>query len=327
MIETPTVLILGAGASAPYGYPLGDSLKNKIISLVGRKANEDSDWFQNLIYPIDIFTDFATKLRSSRQPSIDSFLANQTNDFSEIGKLAISEIIIKSEHQKILENPRLMGTDRYLSTDPKDDWYSYLIEHLFKGDLGNVHKNIGIISYNYDRFLEATLMQSLLASYADLEIEEASKILNKIPIVHMYGRLDALPWEDGGNKRQYGQTCSFEEIQSISRNIKLIHETEKDGTSIKRANHILAKSRRAYFLGMDLYRNRSNIELLDLSLLRYSEVLATGFKLAQGEIYPIEEFFAEIQQEDSLIKSPSLNTKFQISNNKTLECIKQYKPF
>ena len=31
MIETPTVLILGAGASKPYDYPLGIDLKDKII--------------------------------------------------------------------------------------------------------------------------------------------------------------------------------------------------------------------------------------------------------------------------------------------------------
>jgi hypothetical protein len=33
MINKPTTLILGAGASAPFGFPTGNELKEKVLSL------------------------------------------------------------------------------------------------------------------------------------------------------------------------------------------------------------------------------------------------------------------------------------------------------
>ena len=35
MITKPTVLVLGAGASNPYGYPLGGELLGDVISMLG----------------------------------------------------------------------------------------------------------------------------------------------------------------------------------------------------------------------------------------------------------------------------------------------------
>jgi hypothetical protein len=34
VITQPTVLVLGAGASADYGYPTGQELKNQVIELL-----------------------------------------------------------------------------------------------------------------------------------------------------------------------------------------------------------------------------------------------------------------------------------------------------
>ena len=49
MIETPTVLILGAGASKPYGYPIGSELKSRIISSLKGMVEADNGWVHDLI--------------------------------------------------------------------------------------------------------------------------------------------------------------------------------------------------------------------------------------------------------------------------------------
>ena len=43
MIEVPTCLVLGAGASAPYGFPVGETLMDDIIDKVATRPN-GSGW-------------------------------------------------------------------------------------------------------------------------------------------------------------------------------------------------------------------------------------------------------------------------------------------
>lgn len=287
MIETPTTLILGAGASAPYGYPVGNELKRRIINSteIGRNIIEI---YSN--YTKKELSKFANELRGSRQPSIDSFLSNN-EEYSDIGKLAIVDVIAQCEYEDLITNPTSLPKSQNM--DQTDDWYGYLIENLYGGDIDKIHENINIISYNYDRSLEALLFDPLKHSYSKLETDEdCSKILKKIPIVHMYGRLDSLPWEEK-NSRPYGEKCSQTRLFELSQNINLIYEAEQKGT-VDEANKLIEKSKRIYFLGMDLYRNRKNLDLLDLSLMKNKHILATTHGLKDGEINRIESFLNQI---------------------------------
>ena len=46
MFDRPTVIVLGAGASADFGFPLGEELRSQIISGIGalKKVLETSDF-------------------------------------------------------------------------------------------------------------------------------------------------------------------------------------------------------------------------------------------------------------------------------------------
>jgi len=63
VITTPTVLVLGAGASAPYGFPTALELKQKICnafakdSVATRLLHEGSDIPMNK--PVTLLHDFA----------------------------------------------------------------------------------------------------------------------------------------------------------------------------------------------------------------------------------------------------------------------------
>ena len=106
MITKPTVLILGAGASMPYGFPSGEELVMTIDkNLNPRKlgSHPNPDWIAILknfgILEKDIHT-FRQELLYSRL-SIDSFLGHQPK-FLKVGKLAITLSLIQYENENNL---------------------------------------------------------------------------------------------------------------------------------------------------------------------------------------------------------------------------------
>jgi hypothetical protein len=307
MIETPTVLILGAGASQPYGYPVGSDLKKIIINSLTNMADNNSGWVNELGFSIDLVKEFISKFNMSRRPSIDSFLAKQKEEFAEIGKIAIVDAIINSEDCQKLETPG------------EDDWYGYLVENLYEYDnIDEISENIKIISFNYDRSLETFLIRPLKGTYKELEsVNDCAAIVKKIPIVHIYGRVDSLPWEDSGNGRAYGENCTSINLQKISKKINLVHEAKDLGT-IGKANELINQSEKIYCLGLDLYRNRANIKLLNSLLFKDKELFTTVYGLQEGEIQQTKQFFFENFTKGYITGSTGF---------KSLQSIRYYRPF
>ncbi|HSU53786.1 MAG TPA: hypothetical protein VLT36_06985, partial [Candidatus Dormibacteraeota bacterium] len=81
MIETPTVLILGAGASIPYGFPSGKELVGKVV---GGLNSTTTEFFQALRAcniapnPQDL-SKFSEALLFSQRLSVDAFLEYRTD--------------------------------------------------------------------------------------------------------------------------------------------------------------------------------------------------------------------------------------------------------
>jgi len=96
MISHNTVLVLGAGASAPYGLPLGRDLVKEIIEGIGTdkllfkhvRANYPKQW-----------RTFIDRLVYSDCDSIDAFLEKEENqDLMGIGKDSIAAGILPKEN-------------------------------------------------------------------------------------------------------------------------------------------------------------------------------------------------------------------------------------
>ena len=322
MIETPITLILGAGASAPYGYPVGRGLKKKIISSLHEMIKNDNGWVKEFGCPKDLIFDFAYKFQISKAPSIDSFLErNKENvNFTKIGKIAILDIISQSESES-----RLFKEEEdydIMEIYEIDDWYTYLVEKLYGPNIDEIFENIRVISYNYDRSLEAFLINPLEGYDRISSFKDAVSIMKKFQIVHMYGRLDNLPWEGNWRMgREYGDKIETDTLFDLSEEIKLIHET-KELNTIDKANNFIDESKKVYFLGLDLHNNRSNIEdLLDTSLLEDKRILATAYGLEDEEIGTIERFFKGIQG----FNYPA-NPYYTVSNKKSLQAMKTHQP-
>jgi len=97
MITKNTVLILGAGASQPYGFPTARDLKQKVLRYdfenIISSGNPGPLWG----YLLDSFTEdmclkFSTALKSSGKQSVDAFLEHRDEFFGNRKSFDVSSI-------------------------------------------------------------------------------------------------------------------------------------------------------------------------------------------------------------------------------------------
>jgi hypothetical protein len=111
-MDTPQMcVVLGAGASHPYWYPLGEQLKEELCMVGvkhGGKAGrilQLATLLQEVGFTVDDITKFQKSLSGSPQRSIDRFLELR-REFEVIGKAAIAALIIFYETNCIYERRR-----------------------------------------------------------------------------------------------------------------------------------------------------------------------------------------------------------------------------
>ena len=146
MITKPVVFVLGAGASCPYGLPLGETLIRKILDDV--LTDYLLQMLKNIGHSEGDCNDFRLRLRLSLRQSIDVFLRDNP-DLAEVGKALIAVHLILLEQQKYL-----------YSTQIDDHWVKYLVEILLRDwspGNGMSFNRLKIITFNYDRSFEYML--------------------------------------------------------------------------------------------------------------------------------------------------------------------------
>ena len=236
MIATPTVLVLGAGASVHVGYPLGRDLVNVLCGQRSSPAHDDlpMNW-----KPEDVDR-FLTRLSRAGHSSIDAFLET-VPDQSDLGRYLMAREMKRHENIDRLFPPHDSG------------WYQYLFNCLLENNsaAGFTSSHLSIITFNYDRSLEAYLHEALIARF-EMPPEEASSIRSQIPIVHVHGSLGQYP------DIPYVSQCETDELLEISSKIQIIHEVPdpQEGfcnPEFEQANELLNGAERIYFLGFGFH--------------------------------------------------------------------------
>lgn len=278
MSRSPTVFVLGAGASAPYGFPLGGKLLMEIYKGIGPSNNESEGGslaHQLREYgfdPQEVYS-FRDDLYRSQQPSVDAFLENR-KEYMEIGKAVIAAALIPYEREIKLF---------------RHDWYEYLFGIIAPTPGAFIESNLSIITFNYDRSFEHCLFTALKASFGLSDVR-AVDLLSNLPVVHVHGQLGGLPYLAEDAPRPYEDTVTPEIVKSAASRIRIIHEVDGLGPEFGRAHELIGRASKVCFLGFGYHY--ANVERLQINELFSSEVLGTGFGLENAERNRVHRLFS-----------------------------------
>ncbi len=313
MIEEPTVFILGAGASTPYGYPTGVELRQFFCKELGRKYFSflrGQPRYENRIpREYEECSQFINQFCPSSEQLIDRFLSRNP-DFEDTGKLLIIFSILYHEHKSRFR-------EELEKENSKHDWYTYLFRILTEDLLGpdqyEISTNdISFITFNYDRSLEYILYSSLCNSFGQVPEDKIHNELLDLGIIHIYGKIAPLDWEDHTNGLAYKGPYTFEDLKKYSQNIKVMHhEYAWDRISrIKKAKNRIRNAKRIFFLGFG-YDN-GNMDILGFPDIcqECQEIYGTALNFAPPKITKIKSKYfntplggdgkVEIDDKDSL---------------------------
>jgi hypothetical protein len=276
MINDKVTLVLGAGASAPYGFPLGTSLMLSVIS----KLNNQSTHFDQKISTVlsDMGFDyqaqrmFINELRGAHQPSIDAFLQERGQEFLGIGKAAIAAALIPYE-----DLDGLLSLENELSATVQNQrWYGYLLNLMGTyRDFGDNH--LSIITFNYDRSLEYFLFNAIKHRF-NLNDEKALRLLQTIPIVHVYGQLGKFDFHDPTNGRPYSTELSVDTVKRCIHEIHLMYDIRDEGDFVRSNQEsfkLIQSAHRLIFFGFGYHEK--NLERLKLREFFTGEDIIAGF--------------------------------------------------
>jgi hypothetical protein len=296
MIDIPTLLIIGAGASKPYGYPTGAELRAEIVTdFYGRldellkndsatKDHEKKRHLREAMAFVDVF-------KKSSIESIDKFLA--LNPFySYYGKIAITLCILEKEKSSELHHdlsPSVYG----------QDWYKLLFNRMiasFKNPDDFIHlkdNKLAFITFNYDRSFEHFLYESFLHAFWEKR-HEFETSLNKdnfhqyipFPLVHVYGKVDELLWHGG---RDYKEDFDFPTILRLSNGIRVIGERAdnlKDEVS-----KLISESKRIFFLGFGYAIDNLEAVCLPGNINEKWDIFGTAKGMTGKEIETVRSYF------------------------------------
>ena len=264
---TNTVLILGAGASAPYGFPTGAALLKSLsdlrfinleadssplfmsdtTGLTARKHREHlKKCFERASFNLDHVAEMANKLMFSGRSSIDAFVASRP-EYADVARFAVALFLLERENLVTLMSPATTNS-----------WYRLLWNNLIGaattvGELS--FSNIKIGTFNYDRSLEAFLLTAIQSTF-DLKPDECNELLGRIEIVHLYGSLGGVsPYTTNGLEYPHIEHLAkmylSERALSCSQSILLMpeHRTTNASDPFSKVRSWLIRCDRLCYLG------------------------------------------------------------------------------
>lgn len=303
MFKPNTVLIVGAGASAEVGLPLGTGLVDQITGLVGFQRNELSGRLPehkpfvralmnhagqgNLRHYERAAAQMIAGMRSAE--SVDRFIdRNREDEFIRtLGKAAIIEAIALRERNSKLYGDK--GAPIVGRSEIDETWYWTFVKMLLEGSppLAELFDNVAIVCFNYDRCIEHYLTCELMRSY-HIDHQQAAKLVSRLTIWHPYGTIAPLDTQElngvafGDNESVSGRSFY------LATRIKTFTEEHGDRTLIDAVRARIRDAQILVFLGFGYYKQNLHLIQPDWpTKIRW--VLGTGFGLSDSDRYVVEQ--------------------------------------
>jgi hypothetical protein len=304
MFKSKTVFIVGAGASCEAGLPSGEKLKGDIAGLLNIEFEDG--WNQSAgdrqiahvlreagNGNINPYLAKAWRIRDvvpTAAISIDNFLdARRGDEMMELcGKLGIVKSILSAESNSKLGN-RERGENRFTLQHLADTWYvnflQMLTESVPKAEAGSVFDNVGIVTFNYDRCIERFLVQAL-GDYYDLTEQECEGIVSRLEIIHPYGTVGPLPWQNRHNGVPFGSSQT--DLRAAAGRIKTFTEGLDDDKMLTRMRTLIEEAETIVFLGFAFHP--MNMELLSPGHMAATKrIFATTLGMSDADESVIED--------------------------------------
>jgi hypothetical protein len=313
MFRSKTVFVLGAGASAEVGLPVGAKLLTQICNLIdiryeimNRMVKGDHLISKALRFELDKeegVNEYNEHLRAAWQViksadqaiSIDNIVDGlEDNRVDLVAKLGIVRAIHLAEESSqyfkhLKQQPFGLDLTKFNGT-----WYSHLTkllqENRRKSDLDSVFGNLSFISFNYDRCIEKYLPFSV-ASYYGVEQTALMEPFSNVPIHRPYGIAGKISRDHAGEAIGFGGGDA-KYLVDAAKMIRTFSEGVENPDSLTDMRRDLSEADRIVFLGSAFHRQ--NLELLRTSVRTDAQVLATASGISDQDLDVVEREIKDI---------------------------------
>jgi hypothetical protein len=283
MFKSKTVFIVGAGASAEVGLPVGSQLKDDIA----RRLDIREGWSREPISgdegiltaffdavedqpaewkgDIKLFLNSGWAIRDAMPQaiSIDNFVDAHRDDpqIALCAKLAIIKSILDAEgNSQLKENDERHNINfGMIAGSWLSEYFKLASELISRNESKNILDNTSLIIFNYDRCIEHYLSHAI-HNYYKIDKTTARAIVESVAIYHPYGVAGSLPWQSGGLSVPFGETRAGRSLLDIATQIKTFTEQTEDHESLAAMRKRVEEAETLVFLGFAFHPQ--NMELI-----------------------------------------------------------------
>jgi hypothetical protein len=303
VIDGPTVLVLGAGASAPFKFPTGKELLINVARELREKNNDITQLMKGFNHSDELIYEFSNRLVMSQAPSIDRFLVETAGEgkFKDIGRQAIAFKIAEREQSDVLMN-------RLQRDGHQADWYEHVLNNILShGRDGITNNKLKIVTFNYDRSLEHYLAEAFKAYGFD------PNYLLHFQVLHVYGFLGpypAVPYAPPAKCHPDTVSDVCHKIDEYAKRIKIMTEQRNNLDLIAAIEDRFKGSENVVFLGCGYHQE--NLDLLQMRGWNGKAIYGSASGLGE----------AKIRYTKALLEGMTVGCDVTLSNHTALDFLK-----
>jgi hypothetical protein len=314
MFESKTVFVVGAGASAEVGLPIGRELTAKIANLLNirvefeRIKSGDYQIYETLKRTVQADPDSwqgNSLIASARHigdamqlaTSIDTFLESFNHDKERmlLGKLGIAKAILMAERASKLA-PAGESHKSFSIKSVANTWYVSLAQLLFSAvsanDIDKAFENVSFIVFNYDRCLQIFLIRALEV-YFQLDRPKAEELLQKVKFLHPYGSVGTV-FGQRADRVSFG--ADDVNLADVANRIVTFSETVDDQAMLAMIRNEVRSAETLVFLGFGYHQQNFDI-LSDHAPIvggRRASVLGTTLGLSNSDTNVVRSMISNL---------------------------------
>ena len=149
---------------------------------------------------------------------------------------------------------------------------------------------MSFITFNYDRSLEQFLFEAIRCHFGKTP-EECVKKMDNFPIIHIYGQIGLLPWQDQSGTEYSPKIDVVHRLRLAIESIKLINDERSIETSeeFQKAYQLIREAEQIFILGFGF--DETNLERLQINLMKGKQVAITTLGIEPTKLRWIRDYF------------------------------------